>query len=182
MKVRNCSFPYVGAHKGQTEDDHVHAVRVWCAAEKNVLLSLIEILWNVFFYQNKSQIIPKITAKRKFCVQKSERSCPLLFGGMLRRIEGMTRRLNVKFGGRKWTFLTVLCSCRTRLHPGRQPLQQKESSCTPKIRHFASVVDPESDPDPYFFGPPGSRSISARYGSGSGSFYHQAKIVRKTIL
>jgi hypothetical protein len=29
-----------------------------------------------------------------------------------------------------------------------------------------------ADPDPYVFGPPGSRS---------GSFYHQAKIVRKTL-
>jgi hypothetical protein len=35
------------------------------------------------------------------------------------------------------------------------------------------------DPDPYFLGPPGSGSgfVSTRYGSGSGSFYHQAKIV-----
>jgi hypothetical protein len=44
-----------------------------------------------------------------------------------------------------------------------------------------------ADPDPsdsYVFGPPGSRSrsISQRYGSGSGSFYHQAKIVRKTLI
>ncbi len=29
-----------------------------------------------------------------------------------------------------------------------------------------------------FFGPPGSGTISQRYGSGS--FYHQAKVVRKT--
>jgi hypothetical protein len=42
-----------------------------------------------------------------------------------------------------------------------------------------SVVDSE---DPYVFGPPGS--VSTRYGSssGSGSFYHQAKIVRKTSI
>jgi hypothetical protein len=35
------------------------------------------------------------------------------------------------------------------------------------------------DPDPHVFGPPGSRSgsISQRYGSGSGSFFQQAKIV-----
>jgi hypothetical protein len=33
---------------------------------------------------------------------------------------------------------------------------------------------------PRVFGPPGSGSISQRYGSGSGSFYHKAKIVRKT--
>ncbi len=31
--------------------------------------------------------------------------------------------------------------------------------------------------DPYVFGPPGSGSVSQRYGSGS--FYYQAKIVRK---
>jgi hypothetical protein len=41
-----------------------------------------------------------------------------------------------------------------------------------------------ADPDPGVFGPPGSGSISTCYGSvsglGSGSFYHQAKIVRKT--
>jgi hypothetical protein len=41
-----------------------------------------------------------------------------------------------------------------------------------------------ADPDPYIFGPPGSRSgsDSQRYGSGSGSFYHHAKIVRKTWI
>jgi hypothetical protein len=43
------------------------------------------------------------------------------------------------------------------------------------------------DPDPPVFGPPvsgsGSGSTSQRYGSGSGcgSFYHHAKIVRKTL-
>ncbi len=36
-----------------------------------------------------------------------------------------------------------------------------------------------ADRDPYDFGPPGSGSVSQRYGSGSGSFYDQAKIVRK---
>ncbi len=38
------------------------------------------------------------------------------------------------------------------------------------------------DPDPHVFGPPGSGTISQRYGSGSGSFYHHAKIVRKTLI
>ncbi len=38
------------------------------------------------------------------------------------------------------------------------------------------------DPDPQVYGPPGSGSISQRYGSGSGSFYHQAKIVWKTLI
>ncbi len=45
----------------------------------------------------------------------------------------------------------------------------------------SSVADPDpnSDLEPYVFDSPGSGSISQRYGSGSGSFYHQAKIVRK---
>jgi hypothetical protein len=38
-----------------------------------------------------------------------------------------------------------------------------------------SVAD--LDPDPYVLGPPGSRSSSQRYRSGS--FYHQAKTVKK---
>jgi hypothetical protein len=46
--------------------------------------------------------------------------------------------------------------------------------------HFSSVGDPE--PEPHVLGPPGSGSISQRYGSGSGSFYHQATIVRKTLI
>ncbi len=34
---------------------------------------------------------------------------------------------------------------------------------------FGSVADPDPDPpDPHVFGPPGSRSISQKYGSGSG--------------
>ncbi len=46
-----------------------------------------------------------------------------------------------------------------------------------------SVADPDQS-DPYVFGPPGSGSgsISQRYGSGSESFYHQAEIVRKTLI
>jgi hypothetical protein len=46
-----------------------------------------------------------------------------------------------------------------------------------------NVVDP--DPDPHVFGTPGPASTSQRYGSGSGSgpgsFYHHAKIIRKTL-
>jgi hypothetical protein len=45
-----------------------------------------------------------------------------------------------------------------------------------------SVVDP--DPyDPYVFGPPrsASGSVSHKYASGSGSFHHQAKIVKKNL-
>jgi hypothetical protein len=44
-----------------------------------------------------------------------------------------------------------------------------------------SVPDPDP-PDPHVFGPPGSVSVSKKYGSGSGSgsrsFNHAAKILR----
>jgi hypothetical protein len=46
---------------------------------------------------------------------------------------------------------------------------------------FYSVADPDPS-DPYVLGPPGSGSASQRYGSGSGSFYHQAKILGKTLV
>ncbi len=51
----------------------------------------------------------------------------------------------------------------------------------------ASVTDPDPNPDPdspdlHVFGPPGFGSISQMYGSGSESFYHHAKIVRKTLI
>jgi hypothetical protein len=47
-----------------------------------------------------------------------------------------------------------------------------------------SVADPDLNPDLYVFGPPGSvsGSIGQRHGSGSGSFYRQAKIVRKALI
>jgi hypothetical protein len=50
------------------------------------------------------------------------------------------------------------------------------------LKVINSVADPDPNPDPdppdpHVFGPPGS--ISQRYGSGSGSFDHHAKIVRK---
>jgi hypothetical protein len=40
------------------------------------------------------------------------------------------------------------------------------------------------DPDPYVLWPPGSAfgSVSHKYGSGSGSFHHQAKIVKKPLF
>jgi hypothetical protein len=53
----------------------------------------------------------------------------------------------------------------------------------------SSVADQYPNPDPYppdphVFGPPGSGSVSQRYGSGSGSgsFNHQAKKIRKTLI
>jgi hypothetical protein len=45
--------------------------------------------------------------------------------------------------------------------------------------HITSVADPDP-PNPHVFGPPGSGSTSQRYGTGS--FYHHAKIVRKTFI
>ncbi len=48
------------------------------------------------------------------------------------------------------------------------------------IRNTVSSSVP--DPDPRVFGPPGSGSISQSYGSWYGSFHHQAKIVRKTLI
>ncbi len=49
----------------------------------------------------------------------------------------------------------------------------KASGSGPKKNVQLSVVDP----DPDVFGPPGS--VSHNYGSGSGSFHHQAKIAEK---
>jgi hypothetical protein len=49
----------------------------------------------------------------------------------------------------------------------------------------SSVADPNPDPvqsDPYVFRPPGSGSGSISQRFGSGSFYHQAIIVRKTMI
>ncbi len=50
---------------------------------------------------------------------------------------------------------------------------------------LTSVADPNPDPDPpdpHVFGPPGSGSGSTSQMFGSGSFYHHAKIVRKTLI
>ncbi len=47
---------------------------------------------------------------------------------------------------------------------------------------FSSVADPDPNPDPRVFGPPGSGSGSISQRSGSGSFYHSAIIVRKTLI
>jgi hypothetical protein len=44
------------------------------------------------------------------------------------------------------------------------------------------VITSVVDPDPHVFGPLGSGSISQNYGSGFGSFYHRAKIIRKTSI
>jgi hypothetical protein len=58
-------------------------------------------------------------------------------------------------------------------------LSQQERYSTPSF----GVADPDPDPpDSHVFGPPGSGSISQRYGSGSRFFYHHAKIVRNTLI
>jgi hypothetical protein len=55
---------------------------------------------------------------------------------------------------------------------------QKAPNPGSRIRNTVII----SVPDPHVFGPPGTGTISQRYESGSGSFYHQAKIVRKTLI
>jgi hypothetical protein len=54
----------------------------------------------------------------------------------------------------------------------------------PVLSYLRSRVADPDPKDPYVFGPPrsASGSINQRYGSGSGSFYHQAKIVRKALM
>jgi hypothetical protein len=68
-----------------------------------------------------------------------------------------------------------------------------------RIRMCLGLLDPDpvvrgrippptsvADPHPYVLRPPGSgsgfRSSRTRYGSGSGSFYNQAKIIKKTSI
>jgi hypothetical protein len=46
---------------------------------------------------------------------------------------------------------------------------------------FTIVADPDPS-DPYVFGPPGSGAGPSSQRYGSRSFYHQAKIVRKTLI
>jgi hypothetical protein len=43
-------------------------------------------------------------------------------------------------------------------------------------------MDSVAYPDPHVFGSPEFGSVRPRYGLGSGSFYHQAEIVRKTLI
>ncbi len=58
------------------------------------------------------------------------------------------------------------------------------STSSPFTKVPVSSVPYPDPPDPHVFGPPGSGSGSTtqRYGSGSGSFYHHAKIERKTLI
>ncbi len=67
--------------------------------------------------------------------------------------------------------------------PGSSSTAPKEKNLYGQFQYFHSVPDPDQ-PDPHVFAPPGygSESRSPRYGSGSGSFYHQLKIVRKALI
>jgi hypothetical protein len=44
------------------------------------------------------------------------------------------------------------------------------------------AVSSVADPDPYVFGPPGSGSVSQRFGSGSRILLSSRKKVRKTLI
>ncbi len=49
-----------------------------------------------------------------------------------------------------------------------------------RILKCKCVLDPDP-PEQHVFGPPESGSTSESYGSGSGTFYHHAKIVKKNL-
>ncbi len=73
---------------------------------------------------------------------------------------------------KKYAFVRLLCHDSLHLlREGENHPQHHRSGATLP----GSVPDP---PDPRVFGAPGS--ISQRYGSGS--FYHKANIVRKTLI
>ncbi len=74
--------------------------------------------------------------------------------------------------------LQVVCGSRTRVFP----FSQGSGSAWSGVFVFPGYQC--SDPDPHVFGPAGSASgsISERYGSGSGSVYQQAKILRITSI
>ncbi len=65
---------------------------------------------------------------------------------------------------------------------GRNKVSISKAGTNKQDQIFTSV------PDPRVFGPPGSGSTSQRFGSGScsgsgsGSFFHHAKIVKKTLI
>ncbi len=58
----------------------------------------------------------------------------------------------------------------------------REQGALLRLSISLGIVCSVADPDPHVFGPPGSGSTSQMYGSGSGSLYHHAKIVRKTYF
>jgi hypothetical protein len=87
----------------------------------------------------------------------------------------MSQKVVLSFLIFKLFLKSILCWIQTKsgsgtlIHSCPVPLRQKVS--VP-----ASVADPDPQ-DPYVFGPPGYGS-----GSGSGSFYNQAKMERKTLF
>ncbi len=68
---------------------------------------------------------------------------------------------------------------KTELDVVRSPLRIRFVWGSRHLAVHSSVADPDPS-DPYVFGPPGSGSVSQMYRSGS--FHHQAKIVRKTLI
>jgi hypothetical protein len=81
------------------------------------------------------------------------------------------------------TSLGLRRSTASRLYPGWNSVSSRLDPGhliinTTIFRLYTSVGDPESDPDPHVFGPPGSRPISQRYGSGSGSFPFLIKVIK----
>ncbi len=95
--------------------------------------------------------------------------------------------------GALYLTLFLFIACRSSYQSGSLP--RPRATVKPLPAHhrdlgrfsslLTSVPDPNPDPpDPHVFWPPGSGSTSQRYGSGSGSvsFYHNAKIVRKTLI
>jgi hypothetical protein len=62
----------------------------------------------------------------------------------------------------------------------RRPFATKIEPANHKLKIELDIQSSVADPNPHVFKPPGSGSTSQRYGSGS--FYHHAKIVRKTLI
>ncbi len=70
------------------------------------------------------------------------------------------------------------------MRESRRSFRSSSSSPAAKKRDYFTVLFSVADPDPNVFRHPGSGSgsISQKYGSVSGSFYHQGNIVRKTLI
>jgi hypothetical protein len=85
-----------------------------------------------------------------------------------------------------WRRMSVLNHCRNVIWNAcieKKKINIKKEWQPSKIIIKISVADPDPNPnppDPHVFGPPGYGSIRQRYRSGSWSFYHHAKIVRKS--
>jgi hypothetical protein len=71
-------------------------------------------------------------------------------------------------------WLLAVAAALLPLYLGSPPVTQITDQCC--------VSGSESGSGSTYFWSPGSGSISQRYGFGSGSFYLQAKIIRKTLI